>query len=117
MIYHRGVIYAKNDTELSWPVGSGANFDEIKQDNDVTYHIGLVYTRTKTKCLGLIWSGVVCEKNQTRKWHDWSYKWVYAKNETERSWKTDHVRFVTKTRQDNDVTEWASAVYTKNNIE
>ena len=28
MIDHIGATYVKNDTELSWPIGLGANYDK-----------------------------------------------------------------------------------------
>ena len=36
---------------------------KTKQDNDLTNRIGLVYAKTETELLGLIWSGVVCDEN------------------------------------------------------
>ena len=38
-----GVIYVKNNIELSWPTGSGADYDEnqIRQLHDQLYRCGL----------------------------------------------------------------------------
>ena len=43
---------------------------KTKQDNDVTDRIRLVYVENKTKLLGPIWLGVVCDENQPRQQHD-----------------------------------------------
>lgn len=42
---------------------------------------------------------------------------VYEENDIKLSWPIDRVRFVTKTRQDNDVIEWIVMVYLENDIE
>ena len=55
-----------------------------KQDNDVTYRIGMVYSKTKIELLGTIWLSVVCHENQTWQQHDplykygphWKWNWV-----------------------------------------
>ena len=36
---------------------------KVKQDNNVTDHIGLVYVETETKLLGPIWLGALCDEN------------------------------------------------------
>ena len=63
MIDHSSVVYAKNDIELSWSIKFCANYDEIRQDNDVTDHLRMVYTRTEIELSGLIWLSVVYEEN------------------------------------------------------
>ena len=55
--------------------------DKTRQDNDVTNHIGLVYTKNDTKLLGPIKLGAVSDK--TRQDHDVTNLpcAVYTKNE------------------------------------
>ena len=36
--------------------------------------IGVVHAEIKIELLGLIWSSVVCDENQTKQWRDRSYK-------------------------------------------
>ena len=36
---------------------------KTSKDNDVTEHIGLVYTKTEIELSRIIWSGVVCDEN------------------------------------------------------
>lgn len=38
---------------------------KTREENDVTYHISLVYIETKTKLLGPIYPGVICYENRT----------------------------------------------------
>lgn len=63
MIDHSSVVYAKNDIKLLWLVRFGADYDEIRQDNDVTDHLRMVYTRTEIKLSGLIWLSAVYKEN------------------------------------------------------
>ena len=39
VIDHIGIVYIKNNTKLSWPIGSGGNYDEnqIGQWHDWSY--------------------------------------------------------------------------------
>lgn len=48
---------------------------KIKEDNDVIDHIGLVYSKTKTKLLSPILLGDVCDENQIGQWLDRSYRY------------------------------------------
>ena len=48
---------------------------KTSQDNIVIDCIGLVYTETKIELSGPIWSGAVCDKNQTGQWRDCLYKY------------------------------------------
>ena len=54
MIGSINAFYAENDTKLSWLIRLGTICDKTKLDNDMTDHIGLVYTETKTELLELI---------------------------------------------------------------
>lgn len=68
-----------------------------RQDNNVTDHIALVYSKIETELSGLIWLGAVCEENQTGQRYDWSYRFVYTEIEIELSGLT-----------------WMGAVYDEN---
>ena len=48
---------------------------KTRWDNDVTDHIGMLYTENETRLLWLIELGTIYDKNQTKKWCDWSYKY------------------------------------------
>ena len=48
---------------------------KTKQDNDLIDCIGVIYAETKIELLGPIKLSVVCYQNQTRQWHDWSYRY------------------------------------------
>ena len=49
MIYHIGLVYAKNNTNLSGPIDLGEIYDETKQDNNVIHRISLVYVENDTE--------------------------------------------------------------------
>ena len=36
---------------------------KTNKDNNVTKHIGLVYTKTEIELSRIIWSGVICDEN------------------------------------------------------
>ena len=48
------MVYAKNETKWSWPIGLGAICDENQQENNVTDHNGAVYTENDTVLSWLI---------------------------------------------------------------
>ena len=56
---------------------------KARQDNDRTDHIGMVYSKIKTKLLRPIWLSVVCDENQPK--HDMinHIGVVYVENDTE----------------------------------
>ena len=43
MINPIGVVYTKNETELSWRIRPSETCEKIRQDNNVTHHIGIAY--------------------------------------------------------------------------
>ena len=49
-----GTIYAKNEIELSWPIGSGTICDQSKIGQWCDQSIGSIYVKTETKLLGPI---------------------------------------------------------------
>ena len=51
---------------------------KIIEDNDATYHSDAVYVEKKITLLWLMGLCTVYDKNQIRKWHDWSYKCKYT---------------------------------------
>ena len=60
---------------------------KMKQDNDVTNHTGVVYTKNKFKLLWFIELGVLYDENQTGQWHDRSYTGVLRrKSDIELLW-------------------------------
>ena len=48
---------------------------KVKLDNDVTDHIGLVYTKIETKLWAPIWLDEVYDENQIGQWPDQSYRY------------------------------------------
>ena len=48
---------------------------KTKQDNDLIDCIGVIYAETKIELSGPIKLSVVCYQNQTRQWHDRSYRY------------------------------------------
>ena len=44
---------------------------KTRQDNDMTNHVGLLYTKIKIELLGPIWSGVVYDENHKGQWRNW----------------------------------------------
>ena len=84
---------------------------KIRQDNNVTDCIGLVYTKTKIKLLGPIWLSVVSYENQIGQWCDQSYRYGLIENEIELSWPIRTGVICDETRQDNDVTDRTGAFY------
>ena len=56
------------------------------ENNNVTDRIDLVYVEVETKLAGPIWSSVVYDENQTRKWLDRSSRCIYDENDIELSW-------------------------------
>ena len=74
IIDHTGVVYAKNKTKLSWPIKPTAFYDEnhIGKWCDWTYRCDL--QENDIELSSLIGLGVVCNENQTRQLHGWSYK-------------------------------------------
>ena len=55
---------------------------KTRQNNDVINRIGVVYIKNDTKLSWLIRLSVDCDENQIGLRCDWSYKYVYAENET-----------------------------------
>ena len=55
---------------------------KTRQNNDVINRIGVVYIKNDTKLSWLIRLSVNCDENQIGLRCDWSYKYVYAENET-----------------------------------
>lgn len=49
VINHIGLVYIKNDNELSGPIGPSAVNDETRHDNDVTNLLRAVYTGNETE--------------------------------------------------------------------
>ena len=79
--YHTGAVYAKNETELSGPIGSGKVFHKNQTDNDMTDRIVWSTLKLTWNCQGLsnqvrstsrkeiefmclIRPGAVCHKNK-----------------------------------------------------
>ena len=79
-----GVIYVKNNIELSWPTGSGADYDEnqIRQLHDQLYRCGLRQKKKLSSCD-----------------------------------QSNRDRSMTKTKQNNEVTDHISLVYAEIDIE
>ena len=82
MINHIGVIYAKNETKLSWSIRQGAICDDnqIGQRRDQSYKCG---PQKKIELSWLIGLGVVYDKNQSRQGHGNPTSVVCTKNEIE----------------------------------
>ena len=63
MTDHIDTIYIKNDTELSWPIGSsvvcGENQTEQRQDQ----FVGLVYAEIKIEQSAPIWPTILYDEN------------------------------------------------------
>ena len=59
-------FYAKNETELPWPIELGPVYDksQIGQWRDVINRIGLVYTEIETQMLGPIRPCAVYDEKQ-----------------------------------------------------
>lgn len=49
VIYRTGLVYAKNNTDLSGPIDLGDIYDETKQNNNVIHRISLVYVENDTE--------------------------------------------------------------------
>ena len=67
-------VYAENENSTSMTNRIGYVVMKTGKDNNMTEHIGLAYTKTKTELLGIIWPGVVYDENQKGQWRDWSYR-------------------------------------------
>ena len=60
---------------------------KIRENNDMTDCIGVVYAKTQTQLSGPIKPGAVCYENKTEQWHDRLYSCnLHQKNEIELSW-------------------------------
>ena len=60
---HIGLVYTKNDTKLSGPIGLSVVCDETRQDNDVTDCTGAVYAKNETELLLPIGTNAVYHEN------------------------------------------------------
>lgn len=81
-----GLVYVKNDNELSGLIRSDVVYDKTRQDKDLTNHIGMVYAENDYELLGLIRSGTVFD--EIRKDNDVTDlpHVIYIENETELLW-------------------------------
>ena len=85
-----GDVYAKNDTKLSWLIGSGVVYDEKKTGQwcDRLYQCGL---NAKTELSEPILPGTICDDNQIRQRFDWLHRCGLHRN---RNWtvRTDRTK-------------------------
>ena len=58
---------------------------KIRQGNNLTDRIGLVYVKIEIELSKPIWPGAIFDENQIRQWCDRSYRCGLTKNETELS--------------------------------
>lgn len=63
MIDNRGVVYAKNETKLLWPIKLGMVYEKTRQDSDITDPTSGVYTKKKINLSWPIGPGAICEEN------------------------------------------------------
>ena len=85
------------------------------KDNDVTNRTDAVCAENETKMLWPIEPDMIYDENYTRQWHDWLfYVLSTLKPKLNCPNLCDWVRYVIKTRQDNDVIDFTNVVYSKN---
>ena len=58
---------------------------KTRQDNNMTYHTGMVYIENDTELLWLIRPGVGCDEDQTRQQREWSCRCSLHENNIELS--------------------------------
>ena len=59
--YRTDALYVENEIELSWPIGSGTIYHEMREDNYVTDRVSFVHV--ETELLGTIWPCVIYDEN------------------------------------------------------
>lgn len=92
--------------------------NKIRQENDMTYRIGTIYTENKIELSPPIGLGVVYEENKIEKQHDRSYRYgLHWKMKLSYRDQSNWLLSVMKARQDNDVTNCIGVIYTEKDIE
>ena len=65
-------VYVENDTQFSWPIRSGADYDEYQIGNYMTNNTNVVYAKNEVELSLLIELGLVSDENQIGEQRDWS---------------------------------------------